>query len=273
MSFTRANPGGWSSGAELTTGQINQIDVDHAVAVDGSAAGDTIHGVITTTGGGSFQASTVGGIRSTAPQGIALAGGATDWPTFGVAGAAPRTKSRWYPIQILNALVPGWGIFNNSSPPAPLPGLPFNQLIGPGGGSISKPQTILLPPLHQGATLSTVTLAFSIATFVTPWAGQPGTQLAIDVLRMGPMTSITPAVVSLSSTTPNSAQSPGAISLTGGIVQSFTYTATQNNVIDQTQYQYIVQITDAYGTNAVANTALYWSLQLGYTAIANMQFA
>src|SRR5580704_12436882 len=46
MAFTRVNPSGWAIGAKLTSAQQNQLDIDHANALDKSAAGDTLLGVV-----------------------------------------------------------------------------------------------------------------------------------------------------------------------------------------------------------------------------------
>jgi hypothetical protein len=39
MSFTRANPSGWGTGGQVTSGQLNQIDINQANAIDGAAGG------------------------------------------------------------------------------------------------------------------------------------------------------------------------------------------------------------------------------------------
>ena len=46
MSFSRVNPGGWGVGAKFTSSQANQLDIDHANALDKSGAGDTLSGFI-----------------------------------------------------------------------------------------------------------------------------------------------------------------------------------------------------------------------------------
>ena len=70
MSFTRVNPGGWSVGDSLTSVQQNTLDIDHSHALDKTSAGDTLAGVVTTTGAGQLVAATVGGITASTAGGI-----------------------------------------------------------------------------------------------------------------------------------------------------------------------------------------------------------
>ncbi len=277
MTFQKVGPpGGWPQGGTVRSSEMNALDLAISQALDGSIAGDQLEGIVTTAPGASFKSTTPGGIQSAVPGGIALSGGPDNWITFGPGGSMPRSVSRWWPIQVLqpNAFAPGWSAYTAVGPPPNVPGLPFGQLIGPGGATKGSTQTILLPPLHEGATLSSAVLAFTAGAF-PPYnlAGQPGTQFAVDILRLG-MASITSwesLSSTLSSTTP-SAQSPKSISLDGGLVQFFTFEATQNNVIDQTQYQYVAQIRDAFGANVTAQSFMYWSLQLNFANITSLAF-
>lgn len=54
MSFVRANPGGWSVGAQLTSAQQNALDIDHANALDKTVAGDSIAGTVHVASGASL---------------------------------------------------------------------------------------------------------------------------------------------------------------------------------------------------------------------------
>ncbi|MRG98200.1 hypothetical protein [Polyangium spumosum] len=58
MSFTRIKPGGWAVNEKLTSAQQNQLDIDHANAVD--KTGDTVEGLITFQGGGGITIATGG---------------------------------------------------------------------------------------------------------------------------------------------------------------------------------------------------------------------
>ena len=71
MSFTRVNPGGWSVGAKLTSSQMNQLDIDHANALDKTTAGDTLSGPIAMASTATITASTAGNIIASVAGGIA----------------------------------------------------------------------------------------------------------------------------------------------------------------------------------------------------------
>src|SRR5262245_3193810 len=67
MAFTRVKPTGWAMFEKLTSAQANQLDIDHANAVDG-AAGGTYPGPVVLTGatlGGSSQVNTTGQVTTT----------------------------------------------------------------------------------------------------------------------------------------------------------------------------------------------------------------
>ena len=73
MSFGRVNPGGFGLGAKFTSTQANQLDIDHANALDKSGAGDTLSGFInvTPTSGG-IGAGLGGGAGCSSGNGIIL---------------------------------------------------------------------------------------------------------------------------------------------------------------------------------------------------------
>jgi hypothetical protein len=53
--FSRINAGGWASGDPLTHTQANNLDIDHANALDKSTAGDTILGTVNVGGTGNVN--------------------------------------------------------------------------------------------------------------------------------------------------------------------------------------------------------------------------
>jgi hypothetical protein len=79
--FVKVNGPGWAFGDKLTSAQMNQLDADHARALDGSVAGDNLHGVVGFVSGGQIQANIPGaiianngnGIQSTVANGITTA--------------------------------------------------------------------------------------------------------------------------------------------------------------------------------------------------------
>lgn len=74
MSFTKVGPaGGWSFGAKLTSAQMNQLDADHADALDKTIAGDTLSGAISIASSGSIVVNNAGGqIVSSVAAGIVI---------------------------------------------------------------------------------------------------------------------------------------------------------------------------------------------------------
>ena len=52
MSFTRVKPAGWGIQDTLTSSEANALDIDHANAVDKSASGDTVSGILQMSGKG-----------------------------------------------------------------------------------------------------------------------------------------------------------------------------------------------------------------------------
>ena len=71
MSFTKVGPiGGWAMGAKLTSAQMNQLDSDHALALDKSVAGDTLSGVVLMASTAQIAASNADNIIATAAGAI-----------------------------------------------------------------------------------------------------------------------------------------------------------------------------------------------------------
>lgn len=75
MSFTRVNSGGWSVGATLTSAQMNQLDTNVSNALDKSAAGDQISGVITFNSGGQLNANRAASIVVSASNAMQITSG------------------------------------------------------------------------------------------------------------------------------------------------------------------------------------------------------
>lgn len=289
MSFSRANASGWSAGDKLTTTQANQIDIDHANAVD--KTGDTLTATITlgaagklavgnatasvdanvsgakitaSVSGAKISASAAGALIKTETGGR-LQLGDNDWPTF----SANRTKSRTVPG---NAAKSCRGIASSVYYDPSLATQPkfTDQMLFTTGvnGSSGVPFLYLIDItawMHNGATLSTVVLNYIAASghSAVPAAGDmPG----LDVYRRSAPSG-----------------SPGALAAaTARIVESnvtlwnttehqVTYTCTQNNLIDTSAYTYSLVFQDECGANALPGGALR-CVVLNFTAIADMQF-
>lgn len=269
MTFARVNPGGWAVGAQLTSGQQNQLDIDHANALDKSAAGDTLLGVVTIGGGGAqivansanavestftsgITTNVAGGISSQAVGGIILRGGATDWVTF----FPSRTRTLWVPPHSRSGNT-AWG---NSQG--------FPVVFGP--GTISQ-ELFFLPGLHQGATLSSLVVAIQV--FDTHAGGVPSNLPTASVIRM-PFVGAGLSTQALSTTAVQSfspAPGSGAAWYNGNNWQFWTYTCNQNNVIDTTQFTYAVLLVDENGANS-HSTNSYGGFFLNYSGITSSQF-
>jgi len=71
MTFAKVGPsGGFAYAGKLGSAQLNQLDYDHSVAVDGSVAGDTLHGVLLMTSAAQIAASNADNIIATAAGAI-----------------------------------------------------------------------------------------------------------------------------------------------------------------------------------------------------------
>lgn len=286
MSFNRVNSSGWASGDVLTSAQANALDVDHANALDKTSAGDTLSGVVTTSGAGSIHAATSGGVQATvaggitsagtANGGIALIGGANDWITFGVGGASPRTRQIVSPadtmIFVSDAVMSQGGGFavNFTATSTNAPKIPAST----GGMMTTVVNTananvwgyyLPLRQLHNGATLTSAALWLAGSS---SQSSLPQTMPAFGIYRM-PILAAT-GFVSLNSS-PGYAVDGSASVSAFKTAHSIAFTANQDNVIDTTQYAYAAVIWDQGGTNAVAGDT-FLGIVLTYGSITSMQF-
>ena len=270
MSFSRVNGTSWSVGAQLTSAQMNQLDIDHANALDKTVAGDTLSGVVqiaatgsiiaqnangvTAQAAGGITAYVAAGIRTDVAGGIQLSGGANDWPTF----YATRTRTIALPLQP-TPLASGWTSANG-------------PIVGP---ATSVVQVLGLPVVHNGATLTSVSITLIASG---PHSSVPASLPSMQVFRQTLAASVfpNPTFAPALSTTSTQAFSPapgsGSAWDNSGETQLLTYICNQNNVIDNTQYAYYVLLIDEHGSGSVAGN-LYYGLQCSYQGIADMRFA
>ena len=243
-------PGGFSLGAKVSSGQFNQLDVDHANALDKSSAGDQLQGIVTMTLGAQVQASVFAGVKSSVVGGIAFGGGTADWGAFVDSSNNPqsRTVVRWRPLQAL-AIASGWSATGGA----------IGFLLSPAS---TTPQGIILSDLYQGATLTSISIMFSFASTVP--GTQPTNQMKISVLRF-PMGASAGLQQTLAAGDP---LSPPSMTLSAA-TQVFQYNCTQNNVIDNSQYTYGLLITDNNGGSAVP--LVYSGTQRVYTSITDLR--
>lgn len=139
-------------------------------------------------------------------------------------------------------------------------------LVGPGSSQI---QGVLVLPgcLHNGATLSVVTVRFQVGQ---SHSSVPATLPNFQMFRVSWPNGgfqVVETLGSAGSPTP----STGASWYSSGNTQEFGLVLTQNNVIDRTTYTYYLGIVDEHGTNSLSGN-LYHQLKLTYSQITSMQF-
>lgn len=285
MTISRVNPAGWAFDSTLTSAQINQLDIDHANALDKSTAGDTLSGIIdvAATGGlflnasgasitaatsGAVIAAELGGqIQVTGPGSLMTTSsggriqlGDNDYPQF----SATRTRTV---VQPLEFPVVQTGYTLTSAITGGLGGIYLT------GTATGNEQAFYLDKLHDGAGLSQVELAFFVGG---SHSSLPLNFPSLAIYRVPLVngqsftTTVTPQALS---TTPTQAfPNPGSVAAyQTGTLQMLTYTCNTGNTIDRTKYSYFAILVDENGSGAVAGTA-YFGMILSYVGIADMRF-
>lgn len=267
MTFPRVNPGSWAVNDKLTSTQQNQLDIDHANAVD--KTGDTISGTVNLAGFGKISAnihdsciSTVdAGISTNVARGISINNdtglvleGATCWPSF-------RTTRAYYDIIDPRPQpgVTGWNLSNYA-------------LTGPA----SVDQAVIFFRPHHGSTITTIDVVFNVGVShasvpaVLPKIGVKRVNDA-DIALVGAAPAGTVDLYSGGQATFVPTPGTGASWYASGNKQTWSVTCDQNNVVDRTKYRYFIQLIDENGANSASGN-LYYSFRINYTAIPNMQF-
>jgi hypothetical protein len=135
------------------------------------------------------------------------------------------------------------------------------------GGAVTNIIDIPVTALINGATLSSVNIWMTVVAHSTVPAEMPSANLSRLLLNHG-----APVLDNLSSSVTESFPTPGSGSLyhDSGNVQFFTFTCNQNNVIDTSQYIYVLTLVDENGLNSVAGNA-YYAFSLNYTNVGSIQ--
>ena len=289
MTFSRVNPPGWGTGAIFQSSQLNQLDIDHANALDKSAAGDTLAGVITMASGSEIvvgsgaviagnatagiSGAVANAIQSATPGGIGLGGGSTDWPTFYTSGTstpAPRTRSLWVPGDACcsrSSSVGNSGSLSSTytvgaAPNTNLTGGFITNTVSTSNGNGYAYYLPLGRGVHNGATLTGAVLYVNPNTSHTVLPSYlPG--FALYAIQLGTLT-----ITSLTA--------GFAPDLSGTIAlyktpHTITATISGTPVIDTSQYAYYALIIDEGDAANALNGNIYPGIKLTYS-VSNMQF-
>jgi hypothetical protein len=311
MSFTRIKPGNWAVNEKLTSAQMNAIDVDHANALDKSVAGDTIQGAVGIASGASISANTPGAQILASASGAAILAtasgavvganitGASVAVSGGANMVAPATTNYTLAtpqtLTVVHPLTPLGGLATTIYGASPANTWTWRGAGIMGPGSSSPAQNIALVP-HNGATLASVTMYFAVSS---PHTGAlPSSYPKINIYRVKAQTGVSPPNL-VAATDDLDGTSFGQSLVSGGFtafpapanltayvassqVQSWTATCNQNNVIDTSQYQYIVEIRDENGatyggtindSNTMSHFNVFFYLALSYTGINDLRFS
>lgn len=250
MSFTRANPSGWTpsgSGSEVTTAQIDALDLDIGNSLDKGPDGDGVFGDLTITG--SLKASagsnvSAGSTCTTASGGRVLLGDG-DYPTL----KTPYAIARYLPVLFQVNSTNVWNVSRNYSTNDPSTGL-----LGASGSMDIGSELI------DGMTLASIDLYFVVAAHAQVPQALPN--VAIDRVAIA-----TGAVTALASTRMPTPVSPNAW-YNNSQVQSFNLPI--GSTIDRTQYEYFFSFLDESGVGAVLGNQ-YHLLRLNMTNLVDMR--
>ena len=343
MSLHNPNVAGWSSGAELTSSQMNDVGTQLPMALDKTTAGDTLSGVVAlastaelnlqyagnvvvngtgaiqvlagqgvqvqlggsiavVAGGkvvgsvpdtivaaaagaisgdvaGGIAASVQGGVASAVDGGIALTGSSADWPTFGVAGASPRTRVRTlaldFPVAMTSVPVATVGYGTNflpsqSSPaqnPQTVSGGFVTQVVSTAattGYAYYIPLRELMNGNVNGATLGTVFLNVTPASHSALPVFMPRFGI-FGISRSGPASTR----FALNSGSIFAVDATATVTLYN-LPHVIMYFCNQNNVLNLELNSYFVYIIDEGDTTNSLPANTYQSLVLSITGITNM---
>jgi len=256
MTFSRANPSGWSTGNQLTPAQINALDLDHSRAVDGYAGGVfTPSAAIGLQGTGGFYGNVKTGRTVTIENGAVLSGASGCTILLGDIinlGAATYTRSFF--------LVPSYGgaadgKYNFDVTSSYGAALYWEQGAGPGAGDHFQ---INLENISRRAVIQTVTVYGKGYGTGANHAGQPTTLPAMQFGRLAPTTGL---ITSIASTT-----CPWVDVATYEAAWNFQLTGLATALY--TDNGYVISFKGESGTNALAGLEVHcFKVTADFTAI------
>lgn len=246
--FDEVWPSGLSDGlSTIDTAELEQLDADHAKAINGDGGGSYAPSSPIIIGGGSGA----GGLSFS----LAASGDAPfDWPSFDAEVGGYRTRRVASPVSTTYKST-------NFSPAA----AGYQQSSATGGSFSAE-----IDEVHDNATLESVTLFFRI---MGTHSGLPAVFPTLSIARLD--ITGTGTGVTLNS---GDAGSGLAISAAGSVVayedgkvtQSFKYVCNQNNVLNRSIHRLIAAVVEESGANSVSGN-IFLGLQLEYRA-TDMRF-
>ena len=160
--------------------------------------------------------------------------------------------------------------------PAPYGALPTgwitssSSLLGP---NTAQGLEFHISGMHDGATIDYIALRFRVTQAHT---GVPSTLPEMSISRQQSTvgTALTGEFLSSSNPqqfTPTPANATAWVD--GNNFQELRYTCNQHNIVDTSQYIYIVSLTDEFGTNSVNNSSAFSHLIIHYSSIGDMRWS
>jgi hypothetical protein len=227
-----------------------------------SVGGATINGNI--SAGGSLSAGTYLNVNTSATIGTSLqVSGATSLlNTLNVNAANVQLYSTSYPVFVTPRVHS-----HQEHAVACLLNVPnANISIGPFVVAMTQASSqysayFRLPSLHDGATLSSLTINFQTLGYSGP-SDYPATMPSVQIYRSDGNSMTTSATVYSGSTS--------NWYLTGS--KTFVYTPTQYNVIDTTNFTYAIYLNSPVGSGAAKSMSI-GNLSPFYTGITDLRFA
>jgi hypothetical protein len=128
-------------------------------------------------------------------------------------------------------------------------------------------QVYFKPVLHDGATLTSVTVTFD----ATNWTGGTAPSISFPRLQMTRYT--TDAIINAQLSTSQAVYSESTATWYNSVGKTLTLNCTQNNVIDGANYIYAVAFQNAAGGIFGSESVSIRSIRFNYTNIVDLRFA
>lgn len=224
MTIARVKPAGWSTNETLSSAQSTALDTALATALDKTVAGDTLSGVVAIAATGKLSTSGGGSFELKNNDFVKLGAGHT---------ALTQTRTKQACAGVIYGTA--WTIGITSVVRHVLIGAATTDFV-----AISLNEL-----LQNGETVTSVGISFSI-----PTSHLPAVQPAI-VFEKYKTDASNVAIGNISLTAANA-----AAYFNGGALQSLTKTGL-SEVVDKTQYAYVLLLADENGAASVAGNKYF----------------